>query len=663
MPWRNYYYRRRRRRWNRYWRPRKTVRRRYYWRRRRQPVRRKKLKSIILRELQPKKINKCKITGFIPLFWGPPERFVNNYESYEMSIAPEKIPSGGLFGIKNFNLEALFAEHQQVRNIWTKTNNTLPLVRYTGCQFKFYKSNNTDYIVSYDNNMPMKSSLDLYETLHPGVHFLLKNKIVVSSTQTTTKGKLYKKIKISPPAPLQNKWYFQADISRTPLCQIRTSATSLNSFYIHPKSISTSMTITYLNPTAITNTCFKTNPPQGYYSKKTPAGDNVYLYSAKKEEIKEGTQIHKIIFLGNTQHNYEGETFPDKKSGEEVTQYIKRYDKTKWGNPFHTKYLNRTYRVYQSTTYYNKMAQKMISSNPTIEHTDSFTEVFLTDAKRYNSFNDDGSNNTIFLKSVKDTTDGWSFPEDQDLIQSGLPLWILTFGFVDFLKKAKRNLKIDDEWMVVLKTKHTTEPTQPFMPLLDVNFIQGNSPYEKQPNPLDQLRWYPSTQMQQVTINNISLSGPGSPKQPPLESIQAIAKYTFYFKWGGNPPPMDSITDPQEQIQYHIPTNFRKTNSLQNPATSPEYFLYSFDERRGQLTDKAIKRLQKDYETSKTFISDGSRFQPEVYKQETTSPETTTSEEEEETENLLLKLRKQRLKHKRLKHRIMEKLKLLQTTE
>lgn len=665
MPWYRKYYQRRRRYWNRYWRPRKVIRRRRWRRRPYNRVRKRKLKKIIVKEYQPKIIRKCKIKGTIPLFWGPIERFVNNYESYEMSIAPERLPSGGLFGIKNFNLEGLYAEHQQLRNSWTVTNNTLPLMRYTGCKFRIYKPENTDLILTYDNNQPMKSSLDMYQTMHPGVHILMKNKLIVTSKNTTRKGKQYKTLRISPPAPLQNKWYFQADLARVPLCQLRVSACSLDEYYIHRKSISTSLTITYLNPTAITNTCFKYNETSGYYSKKLPSGQKVYLYSTGKNPLSiTGANITKItdlIFLGNTQQNYEGQKFPPKSSHESIQTYINDYNREKWGNPFHTLYLTRKYYVYQSTKTYNELAKRVVEQTEQINitATDSFTEVYLTDAKRYNPFNDDGTKNTIYLKTVRDYTDEWSFPTDVDLIQAGLPLWVLCFGFVDFLKKAKKNLKIDDEWMVVLKTSHTTEPTQPFMPLLDPNFIQGNSPYEKQPNPQDQLRWYPSTQMQQTTINTIALSGPASPKQPPLESIQAKVNYTFYFKWGGNPPPMDTITDPKDQIHYHIPTNVRQTTSLQNPTTNPEYYLYAFDQRRHQLTEKAIRRLQTDYPTKKSSITDGNLFQPETQIQETTSSEETTSETEEETETLLDKLHKQRIKHRKLKQLILRKMNIL----
>ncbi len=186
-----------------------------------------------------------------------------------------------------------------------------------------------------------------------------------------------------------------------------------------------------------------------------------------------------------------------------------------------------------------------------------------------------------------------------------------------------------------------------------LNLYKAKDPYEDQLNPLDKDRWYPCVQMQQTSIYNITSSGPGSPKVTPLNSIEAKADYTFYFKFGGNPPPMDTLTDPTTQPDIHIPTNFLQSTSLQNPATRPENYLYSFDQRRDYITTKAIKRLQKTWDTEKYSITDGSHLSAEIQTPETSSSET-TSEEEEEAQNLLLKLRKQQLRNKRLKLRILK---------
>lgn len=657
MPWRPRYYNYRRRYWLRYRRPRAPFWRRRR-RRRRRPYRvRKKLKSLKLREYQPHCIRHCKIKGLIPLFWGPQERFVNNYEQYELSIAPEKLPSGGLFGIKNFTLEGLYAEHRYCRNVWTKTNNDLPLMRFCGATLKLYHSTHTDYVFSWDNSLPLTSNLELYETLHPGIHTMLQNKIIVPRKSERHKQKPYIKIKTPPPTPLTNKWYFAIDMAKVPLLQTRATALSIDEYYINWRSISTTLTIPFINPGAIMNTNFKHNETSGYYSRFMPdSTTKVYLYSGLKNKITSTTKISDIIFLGNTTHNYEGKKFTKPQSAQHVSEYIKTYAKDSWGNPFHTLYLTRQYTVYHSTTTYNQLAQK-IASNPNATVDNTFTETFLTDAIRYNPFNDEGNANIIHFQTTTNNTNGWNPPEAEDLKQTGLPLWILTFGWVDFHKKYKKLKNIDEEQIIVIHTDYKIHGTPTPLPLIDSNFIQGRSPYEDKPDPADQLRWWPCTQMQQMITNTIALAGPGSPKLPPLNSVEAKIEYTFHFKWGGNPPPMSSITDPKLLQEYHVPTKIRQTNSLQNPASRPERLLYTFDERRQQLTEKAIRRLQQDWETKEISLSDGSLFQAPIQKDH--SSETDSSEEEKETEDLLLQLRHQRHKHKQLKLKIMKMLGIL----
>ncbi len=213
--------------------------------------------------------------------------------------------------------------------------------------------------------------------------------------------------------------------------------------------------------------------------------------------------------------------------------------------------------------------------------------------------------------------------------------------------------------MIIVQANFRTPMVTDTLPIIDLNFIQGKSPYENAVNNADKDRWYPCVQFQQTSICTITSSGPGSPKIPPLNSIESKIDYTFYFKFGGNPPPMDTLTDPSKQPDIHLPSNFLQTTSLQNPTTRPENYLYTFDQRRDYLTAKAIRRLQKTWDTEKYLVSDASHFSAQVQTPETSSTET-TSEEEEETQDLLLKLRKQQQRNKRLKLRILKSMGILQ---
>lgn len=570
-----------------------------------------------------------------------------------MTPAPEKLPSGGLFAIKNFHLDGLYAEHQYCRNFWTKSNNQLPLVRYLGCQIKFYHSENIDYIASWDTTLPLHSNLDMYETMQPSIHLMVKHKKIITKKRPNQKP--YTKVFIKPPSPLQNKWYFQADICKTPLLQIRASATNLDEYYINYKNVSTTLTITYLNTGLIENTCFKFNDTSGYYCRKvTNTETKVYLYTTTNNQpIQNNTLIKNLIFLGQTQKNQPGQGF---QKGREPT-FLENYTRDKWGNPFYYKYLKKEALIYFTTETVANIAKLYTSETSTLEQiATQFTITHIIDAIRYNPFRDEANKNSIYLKSVKEYTTKWKPPESPDLIQTNLPLWLLTFGFTDYQKKLKKAKDIDTDYMVVLTSNIESPSLEKIYPVVDITWIQGKSPFENEANPQDNERWWPCTQFQQITLNNIALSGPGSIKTPPLQAVQAKIGYKFFFKWGGTLPEPEGITNPEDQEHYHLPTKNSTTNSLQSPATRPETILHCFDKRRDYYTQKALERICKDSPTKKSFITDGTTLQPVLQARTEETPESSTSEEEEETETLLYKLQQQRRKHKQLKQRIMEHL-------
>lgn len=575
---------------------------------------------------------------------------------YETSIAPERIPSGGGFSLKNMSLLTLWSEHENLRNIWTKSNVDLPLVRYTGLKLKLYQSERLDYIFSWDNQLPLRSNMDMYHTMHPGVHALLKNKIIMPSKQTNSRRKPYTKIKIKPPTMILNKWHFQSDLSKTPLVQFRTSSASLQQYYINNKSISTTLTIPFLNASLIENTDFQHSNPNGWWAKEWGT-QKIFLYGLKTPLLQQ-TKLNTLTLLANTQTNQPGQ--PPTSPIDEHS-----YTHPKWGNPFWKDYLLRNWHVYQSNLqpsgFISKLQAKWDISVSEVAGTYNFTEVFLTDAIRYNPYNDTGENCEIYFKSVAKQDNKWEPPQNPDLRSGGHPLWVLSFGFADFQKHLGKLQHIDTDHIIVLKFKKQEPPHYRIMPILSQDFINGNSPYEKGVNSEDKLRWHPSFQYQTQTLNNIALAGPGSPKIPTLETGQIIANYCFYFKWGGHPPPMSNIEDPRNEPTYPVPNNFFETNSLQNPATAPENVLYSFDQRRHYITKTALRRLQKDWDTKETTFTDArGKHVPEIETQQETSSEETTSEEEEETQNLLLKLQQQRHKHKQLKQRILQRLAKLQ---
>lgn len=574
---------------------------------------------------------------------------------YDVSIAPEKIPSGGGFSIKNFSLLQLWSEHEALRNIWTKSNIDLPLVRYTGCKFKFYHPKRIDAIITYDNQLPLRSNMDMYHSMHAGIHNLQKNKIILTSKQTMrNKRKPYTIVKIKPPTILLNKWHFQSDIAKTPLLQIRTSSASLDQYYIADKNISTTLTIPLLNIGLIQNLNFK-GDKHTPYSPKTWGTQAVYLYTCP-ENITDETQLTKLTLLANTNEYQLGTPFTNNNNP--------TYVFANWGNPFHSDYLFRKRQVYQSVVQPATIINNLTDTSKShkvkeVSQHGGFTPVFLTDAIRYNPYRDIGEDTAIYFKSVTKNGETWEPPPDNpDLVSGGYPWWVLCYGFPDFQKHLGKLQHIDEEHILILRRKKPTGIGTETMVPISQNFILGNSPYTKGVDPSDVTRWWPCFQYQQEITNTISLAGPASPKIPPLESAEIVANYTFYFKWGGNPPPMSQIEDPRNEPTFPTPNNLQRTNSLQNPTTAPESILYNFDQRGHYITKAAIARLQKDWDTKiSTFTDPQTRHLPDLQRQqEETSSESSSEEEKEETENLLRKLQQQRHKHKQLKLRILKRL-------
>ncbi len=112
---------------------------------------------------------------------------------YENSIVPDRLPGGGGFSIKNITLQALYLEHTHGHNIFTSTNEPYPLMRYLGCQIKFFRSQDIDYIVSYNNQWPLNSNLKMYNSMQPQIHFLQKHRIIVTSKRTNPNKKNHTK--------------------------------------------------------------------------------------------------------------------------------------------------------------------------------------------------------------------------------------------------------------------------------------------------------------------------------------------------------------------------------------------------------------------------------------------------------------------------------------
>nr|UGV37722.1 MAG: ORF1 [TTV-like mini virus] len=667
MPYYNYYTRRRRRRrplWR--WRARGPFRYRRHWRnknyyryRRRTTVRKKrKLPYLRLKEWNPPYIQKLKCQGIIPLFLTTRERIVNNMSMYWYERTPHYVPGGGGFSIICFTLQAFYQLFQKCQCYWTRSNNTFPLIRFTGGTLKLYRAAKADYVSTYHSCYPMKPNLTTYNSCHPAILTLNKRHKIVTCKENNRNKKPYEKFKIKPPAPMQSKWFFQQEIAEQPLAMLMTSAASFDRMYLNSTSSTTTIGFKCLDPQTFNFHNWEKVQTSGY-----KANENKWLWA-----LNNGTTttlanepMSSLIYLGDTKQMKPGDTIKSIQATSHPQTAWDNYMKsqTHWGNPFWPEYLNQEKTVLVSNKSPNELRALLTSSTwPALGANFTIPTEKLIQECRYNPYSDDG-NNHIFLSKITDLTpEPWKQPTDPKLEGHNFPLWLSTFGFIDFMKN-KIGVQVDTDYVVTIVSNHITPKLGFFIPI-DEDFLQGRSKYQPDnttPSQFDQTHWHPKVTMQLSSINSIGSSGPGTIKLPRDISAEAHCRFTFYFKLGGCGPEPNEIENPKTQPVFPTPNNMLQTTSLQSPGFPIEHFIYGFDTRRGNFTNTALERISKILQPKETLtsITDSNYLHGKITPEETSSEESQT--EETETETLLQQLQLQRMEQHKLTKRILRLMK------
>lgn len=592
---------------------------------------------------------------------------------YKDSWVPPNYPGGGGFCVMKFTLQNLYEMHQYCSNWWTETNTNLPLCRYLGATFRFYQSKYIDYVIKWSTELPAVSNKLTYPSTQPSMMMMAKNKIIVPSSTTRKLKRPYKQIRIQPPAQLQNKWYFQRDIRETTLLILYASPVSLQEFYINTDADNNNITITYLNLNVIANRNFN----QQHWPSKITNDKHFYIYSYHGTLNPNDTANFKnkqLIPLTNIRDWTEGQTFEDYKAiyKKDLNSYLSNIQKFT-GNPFEETHIQHQEQWYWSHTGPATWATAWKTNNTEeskvsdLQVDTSGTKMTLTYISenailncRYNPFKDDGKTTQMYLLKCKDTSatnNDWNAPTNTDLILEGFPIWLNIWGFIDFQIRLGALQQIYTDTIFVMKTQATYPKITTPIVILDADFLHNKSPYETTVNKQDKNRWYPQVQYQTQQMNTIALTGPGSTKLPEKTSEQIVCHYKFDFKWGGNPPKMVTVNNPQKQIVYPLPSDEHSTNSLQNPTQAIETMLYSFDERHGQLTQTAIDRISKDWELTNILspITErtGQLQAIGTYPQDPQTQET----EKKEKEEILKQLIQHKQQQQQLRLRILQLMK------
>lgn len=562
------------------------------------------------------------------LFQCGPHRLNREWTQYINSFYPEFYEGGGGWSQIKFSLESLYEQRELLRNHWTSSNVLLPLVRYTGCKIIFYRAPDIDYICHYSLCLPMLDTVYQHTNAQPNNMFFYPKRILVPSLKTNPKGKLYIKKKMKPPEQFTNKWYFQVDLYKTPLLLLTTTAIDLTRYYLNPKSYSNNITLATLNTALFQNHNFIQTglgttwwgPKPGHYFYGTLNGNDNPLLS-------------ELIFLGQTMRYTAGKPI-NNTDWNQYSQKAAQLDN--FGNIFYARYLHKEIGVFIGTkppseVFENIRDRTKRASDMSITKLEQ--ELYLT--LRYNPDRDKGDTNKIYLVRTSDTEIGWTEPTDKDLEYDGFPLWCLLWGWVDWQLKYKKISKVEDNFILVCKTKTTyPELTIPLV-FIDKPFLSGHSTWlnEDRTN-IDSENWHPKVKFQSLSIEYICESGPGVAKTS-TNSIEAHCKYSFYFKWGGCPNDLENIIDPGKQPHYPVPNQELQGPEIQDPTTDYRHELWPFDVRHQTITQKAAKRLKTDFKHDSSSFTDSklqsATTQTKDFTQIPTQIETSTSEEEEET--------------------------------
>nr|QUD39806.1 ORF1 [Anelloviridae sp.] len=652
--WRGWRRRRRRRFWKR--RAGAPFRRRRYWRYRNRVRRlRRKPKKLPIKQWQPTKMRRLTVTGKYPLFEGTSERIGNNNTQSIDTIAPYLFPSGGLFSITVFTLKGLYELHLKARNWWSISNCNLPLIKYRGCKITLYRNVDVDYVTVYTRCGSLTATEELYRSCQPSLLLLNKHKKVLTCKKNNNKRKISKTIKIPPPSLMQNKWYFQKDFANYPLVMILSAALSLDRYYTSANSISSTIGFASINTTIFQYSDFKSP----HLTQPYKPNDNYWLGTWTNQTITDfnNVQTQHLILLGNTNDYQPGTPMGNTKSKYE--EYFTK--KTNWGNPFYAPYFEpEPQKIFMISNLDSLKNSEPTTKINTLGCTLLPPEKTLLTICRYNPQNDRSRHNALYASPVTTVRTKWGATTKPELNTEGLPLWLLSFGFHDWLLKSEKVQRLDLDYVYVILSEYISPKMDHYVPV-DPNFTQGRSPFEitDHMRPPDTGYWFPKTSYQHTVFSEIINTGPGTVKLPPRISVEASMRYKFYFTLGGCPPPMDNVCDPQAQPDFPEPGNIISPTLLQDPEYPIEYYLQAFDERRGLLTKKAAKRIKKDYETEQAILSSTGQTAMDV---QLKTPETTStedsSEEEKEPQTLQFQLQRHKRKQRKLRHRILQLLKL-----
>nr|UGV44953.1 MAG: ORF1 [Torque teno virus] len=612
---------------------RRTVRRRRQWRRgrprrrlfkrKRRFKRRRRRAKIKITQWQPSRVKRCFMIGYFPALICGQGRWSENFTSHIEDKTPRG-PFGGGHSTARLSLKVLYEENQKHHNFWTASNKELELARFFGSTWTLYRHEDVDYICTFNRKSPLGGNLLTGPSLHPGAAMLSKHKILVPSFKTRPGGKATVKFRIKPPTTLIDKWYFQKDICDTTLLNINFVACDLRFPFCSPQTDNVCVTFQVLSAVyndflSITNNKLQattwTEEYKTFLNKAFPSDRSI-------------NKLNTFTTEGAFSHPKVEKFKPQIPLGE--NKYFQDKDAL-WGDPIHLTQTQTRSQVIEkivknAQNYLNKYTEefKQFPNIAQFHHgfftqwTGIYSAAFLNYHRIspevpglyvdtiYNPLTDKAIGNHVWIDYLSKPDPNLD-PVKSKCHIADLPLWMATFGLVDWCKKETGNWGIPAWARVLLICPYTfppmydqKNPNRGFIPI-GYNFSQGLMPDGSKYIPMQmRAKWYPNLLNQQAVLEDISQSGPFAfrEKKP---SASITVKYKFRWHFGGNPVSEQVIADPCQQSTFEMPGTGSLPRRLQvtDPKLlGPQYTFHSWDWRRDYFNRKTLKRMSEQSETS-----------------------------------------------------------------
>ena len=543
---------------------------------------------------------------------------------------------GGSFGTETFSLRVLYDQFQRGFNRWSHTNKDLDLALYYGCRFRFYRHDRTDFIVSFTNNPPMKTNQYTAPMTHPGMLMRAKHKILIPSRLTRPRGKKYISVRIRPPKLFQHKWYTQSDLCSVSLVQLNLTAADLKHPFGSPLTDTPCVSFQVLGD--LYNECLNIDLPETQENSLTTLKNDTnddYCKNLKKllnqlytngqywQTFITGPFIKDTMLAGQytkTKTQYGKTNFYTASQSTGAQGFVSNGDSNYLYATYHPENIqNSLYNIrdnyFKLSTGKNDLfgdhSSQYRGATQLLEyHLGIYSPIFLHPGRSniqmftayrdivYNPLLDKGEGNRIWFQYHTKKDNRYTVPNCHWMLEN-LPLWSLLHGYAEYLESQIKYGDLRKEGKVLITCPYTKpplydpkDPSKGWVPYNDTfgrgKWIDGGG-YIPLP---ERAFWYVMLRYQEQVFKDIVTCGPFAYRDDEKNS-QLVAGYTFKFKWGGTTVHSQIIRNPCTDNQLS-PDPRRRPRDVQvsDPSTiGPPWVFHEWDQRRGQFTDSALRRM------------------------------------------------------------------------